>query len=572
MSSLYVRYPASGGGGVSSLNTLTGAITLATGTGISITPAGNTLTIAATGGTGTVTSVAMSVPAFLSVAGSPVTTSGTLAVTLSGTALPIANGGTAGTTANGAFNNLSPLTTKGDLIGFSTVNARLAVGTDGQVLTADAASTLGVKWAAAGSASFPLLAPNGSNSAPSYSFSAASNSGIYRGAGGEVGISSGGTISAIFNSTFAEAQVALRLIDGAVSGPAITFSSDLNTGMYSISGDVIGFAVGASLGLKIDGVAGGTTISGFGKATYFSSTSATAAHSGQLRLDNSQSVSFRNSTDSADFALAPGSGDGFISYNGRDLVDVFNTQTIAGAKTFSALATFTSTAKSNAFISSTANPASTGQVRLANTDSIQFRNTLNSADFALAAGSADGFISYAGTDLVNVFSVQTITGVKTFSGQLIGKGTATNDNAAAGYIGEYLIQSRVESAATSVTTATSLNVTSASLDLTAGDWDIEGMICYFPAGTTTVTNLFGSISKTSATLSGGDTTAVPTAGESRVNQAFPAAYVPGSEVTVPLPKTRASLTGNTSFYLVGRANFGTSTMTVFGSISARRVR
>ena len=47
--------------------------------------------------TGTVTSVAMSVPTFLSVTGSPITGSGTLAVTLSGTALPIANGGTGST-------------------------------------------------------------------------------------------------------------------------------------------------------------------------------------------------------------------------------------------------------------------------------------------------------------------------------------------------------------------------------------------------------------------------------------------------------------------------------------------
>jgi hypothetical protein len=49
------------------------------------------------GTTGTVSSVAMSVPAFLSVAGSPITTSGTLAVTYSGTALPTANGGTGST-------------------------------------------------------------------------------------------------------------------------------------------------------------------------------------------------------------------------------------------------------------------------------------------------------------------------------------------------------------------------------------------------------------------------------------------------------------------------------------------
>jgi len=43
-----------------------------------------------------------------------------------------------------------PLTTKGDLYGFSTVPARVAVGTNGQVLTADSTATNGVAWAAAG--------------------------------------------------------------------------------------------------------------------------------------------------------------------------------------------------------------------------------------------------------------------------------------------------------------------------------------------------------------------------------------------------------------------------------------
>jgi hypothetical protein len=50
----------------------------------------------------TVTSVAMTVPSFLSIAGSPITSSGTLAVTLSGTALPVLNGGTGSTTATGS--------------------------------------------------------------------------------------------------------------------------------------------------------------------------------------------------------------------------------------------------------------------------------------------------------------------------------------------------------------------------------------------------------------------------------------------------------------------------------------
>jgi hypothetical protein len=64
---------------------------------------------------GTVTSVAASVPSFLSIAGSPITTSGTLAISLSGTALPTTSGGTGLTsfTANGVVyaSSSSALTT-----------------------------------------------------------------------------------------------------------------------------------------------------------------------------------------------------------------------------------------------------------------------------------------------------------------------------------------------------------------------------------------------------------------------------------------------------------------------------
>lgn len=42
---------------------------------------------------------------------------------------------------------ISPLTTKGDIWGYSTTNTRVPIGTNGQVLTADSSHALGLKWA-----------------------------------------------------------------------------------------------------------------------------------------------------------------------------------------------------------------------------------------------------------------------------------------------------------------------------------------------------------------------------------------------------------------------------------------
>ncbi len=48
----------------------------------------------------------------------------------------------------GPAGGIAPLTTKGDLLGFDTVADRVPVGSNGQVLTADSAQALGLKWAA----------------------------------------------------------------------------------------------------------------------------------------------------------------------------------------------------------------------------------------------------------------------------------------------------------------------------------------------------------------------------------------------------------------------------------------
>jgi hypothetical protein len=69
---------------------------------------------------GTVSSVAMTVPGFLSVSGTPITSSGTLAVSYSGSALPVANGGT-GLTALGTAGQVVRVNTGGTGLEYATI-------------------------------------------------------------------------------------------------------------------------------------------------------------------------------------------------------------------------------------------------------------------------------------------------------------------------------------------------------------------------------------------------------------------------------------------------------------------
>ena len=143
-------------------------------------------------------------------------------------------------------------------------------------------------------------------------------------------------------------------------------------------------------------------------------------------------------------------------------------------------------------------------------------------------------------------------------------GTTTNDNAAAGNIGEYISAAVLSGSPVSLTGDTPVNIT--SISLTAGDWDVRATIGFIGASSTTVNYMMGSMSTTTGTpdaTNGRQAIMVP--GGITIFAAVPSA-------PFPVGTTRFSLAVTTTIYLVASSGFATSTNGGFGFISARRVR
>lgn len=143
-------------------------------------------------------------------------------------------------------------------------------------------------------------------------------------------------------------------------------------------------------------------------------------------------------------------------------------------------------------------------------------------------------------------------------------GTTTNDSAAAGSVGQYISSTVTAGSPTNITTsATAQDVT--SISLTAGDWDVSGNIGFFPANTTVVHNAQGWVSSTSATFVSSELANI-------VNNGSATLIGQGNPFGFSVPTRRFSLSGTTTIYLSGSSFFGTSTITFYGRIFARRVR
>lgn len=144
------------------------------------------------------------------------------------------------------------------------------------------------------------------------------------------------------------------------------------------------------------------------------------------------------------------------------------------------------------------------------------------------------------------------------------QGTNTNNNAAAGDIGEVVSSSVTSGSAIALTTNVQVNITSVSL--TAGDWDCRAAGYMTGTGTTNVTRFNASISSTtntSSTTVGTFSTYILPAGGTVFNHDTPSAVLPSNRVSIGSTETR---------YLVALATFTVSTAGAFGTILCRRVR
>jgi hypothetical protein len=171
-----------------------------------------------------------------------------------------------------------------------------------------------------------------------------------------------------------------------------------------------------------------------------------------------------------------------------------------------------------------------------------------------------------------VFGGVSQTGVLTFNAQVLVipspaggiPGTPTNDNAAAGNIGELLTASLLVGAATGLVTATAKDVI--TIALTGGDWEISGVIDFHPAATTNATLLLSGASLVANTLGADDTFSSQvflTAGQVTVAGDY--------RQIIPLQRVSVVPAGAVA-HLVAQATFTVAAMTAYGTIRARRVR
>ncbi len=139
-------------------------------------------------------------------------------------------------------------------------------------------------------------------------------------------------------------------------------------------------------------------------------------------------------------------------------------------------------------------------------------------------------------------------------------GTATNDSAAAGQIGEHLETTTIYS---SSVTSGAVGV-AASLTLSAGDWDVSGVVVFSGSSAT--------VTKSSAAINNSPTV-MPSFYTSLQFGGVAYSWAATGPLMLPVGPQRISVAASTAIYLLHHSYFASGTITVTAAkFSARRVR
>jgi len=145
-------------------------------------------------------------------------------------------------------------------------------------------------------------------------------------------------------------------------------------------------------------------------------------------------------------------------------------------------------------------------------------------------------------------------------------GTQTNNDALGGYVGELKSSSTGGNFVSMPTSAQWGDM--ASVLLTAGDWDISGLIIYGNNGaTTTLATLVAGISSTA-----GNNGAGLLDGDNKCSIDTALLSTSSNFSSCTIPPWRVSISATTTYYLKSNEAYSVATPTVAGRISARRVR
>lgn len=176
-----------------------------------------------------------------------------------------------------------------------------------------------------------------------------------------------------------------------------------------------------------------------------------------------------------------------------------------------------------------------------------YNNVCNASGNAIA--NFGGAVYSSGNNFLN-----SKTTVNTTGGCIEGK----NDGApAVGFVGQQIRSAVAVGSAVATTSTTITNITSVSL--TAGVWDVSGIVMFTDMATATWQQ--GGISVANNTL--------PAVGDQTVNAAF--LSTSAGDFGISIPSFRVTLTATTTYYLNGQGTYSSGTGALYGRISATRV-